>query len=76
MPREEGEQPTMAYDIGEKPGKGIYCCSKCDWKVTLDDDDDTLPPCGKCGFIVLPLIIIGCVIAFFTLMAIVGSVGQ
>jgi len=37
------------YDIGEKPGKGTYCCTNCDWSVTLDDDDDRLPPCGKCG---------------------------
>jgi hypothetical protein len=37
------------YDIGEKPGKGHYCCTKCDWSVTLDDDDDKLPPCGNCG---------------------------
>lgn len=39
----------MAYDIGEKPGKGKYCCTDCDWSVVLDDDDDVLPPCGKCG---------------------------
>lgn len=39
----------MAYSIGEKPGKGSYCCTKCRWKVTLDDADDRLPPCGNCG---------------------------
>ena len=41
----------MAYDIGEKPGKGTYCCTTwgCSWKVTLDDADDRLPPCGNCG---------------------------
>jgi DNA-directed RNA polymerase subunit RPC12/RpoP len=39
----------MAYDIGEKPGKGTYKCSKCGWKVRLDDDSDRLPPCGTCG---------------------------
>lgn len=39
----------MAYQIGEKPGKGTYCCTKCGkWKVTLDNDDDKLPPCGVC----------------------------
>ncbi len=32
-----------------KPGKGRYCCTKCDWSVVLDDVTDTLPPCGKCG---------------------------
>lgn len=41
---------SMLYDIGEKPGKGTYQCTSCDsWKVTLDDDSDALPPCGKCG---------------------------
>lgn len=40
----------MSYNIGEKPGKGTYQCTTCnDWTVTLDDDDDRLPPCGKCG---------------------------
>ncbi|ROQ20741.1 zinc ribbon family protein [Marinimicrobium koreense] len=33
---------------GEKPGKGTYICNKCGNKVTLDDRDDTLPPCSKC----------------------------
>jgi hypothetical protein len=38
------------YDIGEKPGKGVYRCTSCEsWTVTLDDDDDALPPCGDCG---------------------------
>ncbi len=39
------------YDIGEKPGKGRYCCTSpsCDWAVTLDNDSDKLPPCGNCG---------------------------
>ena len=38
------------YSIGEKPGKGTYQCVSCSsWKVTLDDDDDRLPPCGHCG---------------------------
>lgn len=37
------------YDIGEKPGKGTYRCTSCNhWTVTLDDDDDRLPPCGDC----------------------------
>lgn len=40
----------MAYNIGEKPGKGKYCCNNCNkWSVTLDDTTDTLPPCGNCG---------------------------
>jgi hypothetical protein len=39
------------YNIGEKPGKGRYCCTagSCSWSVTLDDDSDVLPPCGSCG---------------------------
>ena len=28
------------YSIGEKPGKGSYCCTNCNWRVTLDDDSD------------------------------------
>ncbi len=39
----------VMYNVGEKPGKGTYCCTDCDWKVTLDDDSDQLPPCGNCG---------------------------
>ncbi len=37
------------YTTGEKPGKGIYVCEKCGQKVILDDNNDTLPPCPKCG---------------------------
>ena len=37
------------HNIGEKPGKGRYCCTSCNWSVTLDDDSDRLPPCGNCG---------------------------
>lgn len=38
----------MAYDIGEKPGKGTYQDAK-GHRVTLDDNSDVLPPCSKCG---------------------------
>ncbi len=38
----------MAYDIGEKPGKGTYQDAY-GHTVTLDDDSDVLPPCGICG---------------------------
>ena len=34
----------MAHNVGEKPGKGRCCCTKCSWSVVLDDDDDQLPP--------------------------------
>jgi DNA-directed RNA polymerase subunit RPC12/RpoP len=33
---------------GEKPGKGTYKCTNCGQLVTLDDDDDVLPPCPRC----------------------------
>ena len=34
---------------GEKPGVGTYKCTNCGTIVRLDDPDDTLPPCPKCG---------------------------
>ena len=34
---------------GEKPGKGIYKCTKCGQTVVLDDTTDTLPPSPKCN---------------------------
>ena len=37
------------YNVGEKPGKGHYCCINCNWRVYLDQDSDRLPPCGNCG---------------------------
>lgn len=39
----------MIYKTGQKPGKGTYFCTKDHQKVVLDDYDDTLPPCPKCG---------------------------
>lgn len=36
------------YNVGQKPGKGRYCCTNCRWSVHLDDEDDRLPPCGNC----------------------------
>ncbi|MGI2142802.1 zinc ribbon-containing protein [Shewanella frigidimarina] len=32
----------------EKPGKGVYTCTKCGQRVILDDNSDILPPCPKC----------------------------
>lgn len=37
------------YSTGEKPGTGTYQCTACGQLVNLDDHDDTLPPCPKCG---------------------------
>ena len=36
------------YNIGEKPGKGVTAALTV-VGVTLDGDNDRLPPCGKCG---------------------------
>jgi DNA-directed RNA polymerase subunit RPC12/RpoP len=36
------------YSTGQKPGNGIYQCTKCGQIVRLDDNSDTLPPCPKC----------------------------
>lgn len=33
---------------GEKPGRGVYTCTKCGQAVRLDDATDTLPPCPHC----------------------------
>ncbi|WP_427977008.1 zinc ribbon-containing protein, partial [Agarivorans sp.] len=38
----------MMSSTGEKPGKGVYVCTKCGQKVVLDDTSDTLPPCPRC----------------------------
>ena len=37
------------HNIGEKPGRGRYCCANCNWSVYLDEDSDRLPPYGNCG---------------------------
>jgi len=36
------------YDIGEKPGTGVYQCPR-GHTIRLDDADDVLPPCPSCG---------------------------
>lgn len=43
------KEENKMYKTGEKPGKGIYQCTKCGQLVRLDDHTDTLPPCPKCG---------------------------
>lgn len=39
----------MTYNIGARPGKGIYRCLGCNWTVVLDEESDRLPPCDRCG---------------------------
>lgn len=43
------EKEENMHNVGEKPGKGVYQCTSCTWKVRLDDNSDRLPPCGNCG---------------------------
>lgn len=35
------------YNIGEKPGNGVYLCTSCNTRVHLDDSSDRLPPCNS-----------------------------
>lgn len=37
------------YETGEKPGRGLYLCAKCDERIRLDQDSDRLPPCPRCN---------------------------
>ncbi len=40
----------MLYEIGEKPGTGMYQCARCcEWIVVIEDADNPLPPCDQCG---------------------------
>ncbi len=34
---------------GERPGKGVYICTRCGQSVVLNDDTDVLPPCPRCN---------------------------
>lgn len=38
----------VIYNSGEKPGKGVYVCTKCGYKVDLKDSKGELPICPKC----------------------------
>jgi rubrerythrin len=46
---EQARKERSMSTTGEKPGKGVYTCTKCGQKVVLDDDSDTLPPCPRCN---------------------------
>lgn len=39
----------MIYKAGEKPGKGIYYCTKDFTKVILQHVSDILPICPNCN---------------------------
>ncbi len=34
---------------GEKPGPGKYFCTKCGEKINIDNADQPLPVCPRCG---------------------------
>ena len=37
---------------GDRPGKGTYCCTRCETEVELREIDATLPPCPTCEKII------------------------
>jgi len=37
------------HSAGDRPGKGNYFCMICGKKVVLENDDEELPTCPKCG---------------------------
>lgn len=37
-----------SYKTGEKPGRGVYSCTNCKTKITLDSQDK-MPPCPRCS---------------------------
>jgi hypothetical protein len=41
----KGDFNRMAFNIGEKPGKGTYQCIYSDDIVSLENDNDELPAC-------------------------------
>lgn len=47
---ERNKKFTITIKSGEEPGKGMYICNNCGKAVVLYDND-TLPPCPKCGCI-------------------------
>jgi ribosomal protein S27AE len=44
---------------GDQPGKGAYKCLNCG-EVQVLGHHETLPPCGKCGFIRFSQVGISC----------------
>lgn len=39
----------MVYKTGDKPEKGVYICKKCFKRIVIDENNDTLPVCPRCG---------------------------
>jgi predicted nucleic-acid-binding Zn-ribbon protein len=33
---------------GQRPGKGVYKCTKCGERLVLDSNNSRLPPCPSC----------------------------
>jgi hypothetical protein len=36
------------YKAGECPGAGIYRCTLCGRRLTIEEDDQPLPECRQC----------------------------
>jgi len=34
---------------GQRPGKGVYQCTKCPERIVLDSNTSRLPPCPSCS---------------------------
>ena len=34
---------------GQRPGKGVYECTKCGERIVLGNNTDRLPPCPSCS---------------------------
>ena len=32
--------------VGDRPGRGTWRCLDCNWRVTIKEEDERLPPCG------------------------------
>ena len=45
----EKKRGDVMPTTGEKPGVGVYRCTKCGNTLTLDDPTDKLPPCAQCN---------------------------
>ncbi len=39
----------MIFKAGEKPGRGIYYCTRDFYKIILNNEDEFLPFCPNCN---------------------------